>query len=281
MVLGKILAGLFGFIFGARFGPMMGLFGLMLGLYLGDIFDKGLRIAGSGWSIFALGSRVRETFFNATFSTMGYIAKLDGRISEDEIKTAEQIMVRLGLTPELRRRAIVCFSRGKQPNFNWQVPIDELKAVCFRFDSLLRVFIEIQMETAYAEGALSDRKRRVLAEMAKRLGISNNDFYRLDSMYQARQRFKQHRGGQNYTQQPPPVQRATLDDAYQILGVRPEASDQQVTRAYRKLMSQHHPDKLVSQGLPEEMMKLATEKTQQIKAAYDQIMSQRKIRQAR
>jgi DnaJ like chaperone protein len=36
-------------------------------------------------------------------------------------------------------------------------------------------------------------------------------------------------------------------------------------------MSQHHPDKLVSKGLPEEMMKLATEKTQEIKEAYERI----------
>ena len=49
-------------------------------------------------------------------------------------------------------------------------------------------------------------------------------------------------------------------------------------KAYRKLMSQHHPDKLVSRGLPEEMLKLATEKTQEIKAAYEQIKKERNIR---
>ena len=40
-------------------------------------------------------------------------------------------------------------------------------------------------------------------------------------------------------------------------------------------MNQHHPDKLVSRGLPEEMIKLANEKTQEIKAAYEQIKKQR------
>jgi DnaJ like chaperone protein len=41
-------------------------------------------------------------------------------------------------------------------------------------------------------------------------------------------------------------------------------------------MSQHHPDKLIAKGLPEEMIKLATEKTQTIKAAYEQIKKSRR-----
>jgi DnaJ like chaperone protein len=59
------------------------------------------------------------------------------------------------------------------------------------------------------------------------------------------------------------------------LGVKNSCTDQELKKAYRRLMSQHHPDKLVSKGLPEEMMKLATEKTQQIKDAYDLIKQDR------
>jgi DnaJ like chaperone protein len=66
-----------------------------------------------------------------------------------------------------------------------------------------------------------------------------------------------------------------LDDAYAILNVDPDASDSELKRAYRKLISQHHPDKLVSKGLPEEMMKIATQKTQEIRAAYECVMDER------
>ena len=66
-----------------------------------------------------------------------------------------------------------------------------------------------------------------------------------------------------------------LADAYQLLGVSSDSSDSEIKRAYRKLMSRHHPDKLVAKGLPEEMMQMATQKTQDIKAAYEMIKASR------
>ena len=66
-----------------------------------------------------------------------------------------------------------------------------------------------------------------------------------------------------------------LDIITKLLCVEPTVSDKDVKRAYRKMMSQHHPDKLVSRGLPEEMMKVATDKTHQIKQAYEMIKKAR------
>ena len=60
-----------------------------------------------------------------------------------------------------------------------------------------------------------------------------------------------------------------------MLGVEPDSTEAEVKKAYRRLMSQHHPDKLVAKGLPEEMMKLAKEKTQEISAAYELIKEAR------
>jgi len=54
------------------------------------------------------------------------------------------------------------------------------------------------------------------------------------------------------------------------------ASDQEVKKAYRRQMNQHHPDKLVSKGLPEEMMELANKKVQDIRNAYDTVTASRK-----
>ena len=66
-----------------------------------------------------------------------------------------------------------------------------------------------------------------------------------------------------------------VSQAYEVLGVQRTASDAEVKKAYRRLMNQHHPDKLIAKGLPEEMIRIATEKTQQIKEAYEQIKENR------
>jgi DnaJ like chaperone protein len=52
-------------------------------------------------------------------------------------------------------------------------------------------------------------------------------------------------------------------------------SDQEIKRAYRKLMSQYHPDKLIGQGLPEDMLEVATEQAKEIQVAYDLIKKHR------
>jgi DnaJ like chaperone protein len=66
-----------------------------------------------------------------------------------------------------------------------------------------------------------------------------------------------------------------VSQAYDVLGIDRTASDAEVKKAYRRLMNQHHPDKLIAKGLPEEMIRIATEKTQQIKQAYEQIKTDR------
>ena len=70
----------------------------------------------------------------------------------------------------------------------------------------------------------------------------------------------------------------SIEDAYKTLGIDESLSDKEVKRAYRRLLAQHHPDKLVAKGLPEEMQKLANEKTQEIIQAYEAIKKHRGMR---
>ena len=70
----------------------------------------------------------------------------------------------------------------------------------------------------------------------------------------------------------------TINEAYVILSVDKSLTDKELKRAYRRLLAQHHPDKLVAKGLPEEMTKIANEKTQEIISAYELIKKHRGMR---
>ena len=98
-------------------------------------------------------------------------------------------------------------------------------------------------------------------------------------MQEAAFRFQQGGFHQQYQQQgggfQAPPTRDQLADAFKVLGVNEDASAQEVKRAYRKQMNEHHPDKLAAKGLPPEMMEIAKQKTQELQAAYDLIRKEK------
>ncbi|MFD2231900.1 co-chaperone DjlA [Alkalimarinus sediminis] len=265
---GKVIGGAFGFMLG---GPLGGL----LGATLGHGFDKGLNGIDllSSDQTWQGGSqeRVQAAFFTATFSVMGHLAKADGRVTEDEIELARQTMNSMQLDEAQRRTAIELFNSGKQDDFPLVEVLEQLKRECHRRVNLIQMFLEIQIATALADGDLHPAEQQVLMLVADHLGVSRGQFERLLAMVVAQQRFSRRGGGREA-----PVAKESISEAYQLLGVTSDSTDAEVKKAYRRLMSQHHPDKLVSKGLPEEMMKIATEKTREIKAAYEVIKASRK-----
>lgn len=264
---GKILGMVIGFLLG---GPI----GLVIGLFLGHLVDQGLlrKLFNSVTYSRTNQSRVQGVFFNTTFMMMGYVAKSDGRVSENEIRAARNVMNNMGLNDSMKREAIRLFTEGKQPHFNPRAAIAQLKQVCLFQPNLLRMFVEIQVQMAYADGrTISDRKRQVLESMCHQLGVTGFNFSQFEQRYRAEQSY------QRYRQAPRQDPKQYINDAYEVLGIKSSASDAEVKKAYRRLMSQHHPDKLMSKGLPPEMIKMATQKTQQIKSAYEQIRKARAI----
>lgn len=264
---GKILGIVIGFILG-------GYIGSVIGLFLGHLIDQGLlhKLFSSLTYSRMNPSRVQGVFFNTTFMMMGYVAKSDGHISDNEIRAARTVMSNMGLNDNMKREAIRLFTEGKQAHFNPHAAIAQLKQACLFQSNLLRMFVEIQIQMAYADGhTISDQKRRVLESMCHQLGMIGFNFSQFEQRYRAEQNYQRYR--QTSRQDP----KQYVNDAYKILGITSSASDAEVKKAYRRLMSQHHPDKLMSKGLPPEMIKMATQKTQQIKNAYEQIRKARMI----
>lgn len=269
--LGKVFGGAFGFLMG---GPL----GAILGAALGHRFDVGMEELEHGEQAdFRPGTRqrIQMAFFTATFSVMGHVAKADGRVTEEEIGLARAIMAEMDLNEDLQRAAVRLFNEGKDPAFPLDAALDQFRRECFRRTTLIRMFIEIELRAAYADGVLYPVEEQVLLHICGRLGVSRFEFEGIKAILQAQQRFtsrdynRQRQRGEESWRQP------RLEDAYAALGVKPSADESEIKRAYRCLMSQNHPDKLVAKGLPEEMMKLATEKTQKIRKAYDAIRKAR------
>jgi DnaJ like chaperone protein len=258
-----------GKLIGAAFGYLLaGPLGLIIGVLLGHQFDRGLAGFAGGLppGLGGVGhAQVQQAFFEASFSVMGCVAKADGRVSEEEIALARQIMARMGLSETSRLRAIQLFTEGKQPDFALESTLARFHYATQRARNLRQMFIEIQLHAAYADGDLNPEERKLLLHICDELGFSAFDFERLDAMIRAEQHAA--KGGK--------TAQVSLDDAYAILNIKSDASDAEVKRAYRRLTNQHHPDKLVAKGLPEEMMKLAEEKTREIREAYERIRESR------
>jgi DnaJ like chaperone protein len=149
---------------------------------------------------------------------------------------------------------------------------------CHRRYTLMQMFVEIQLQAAYADGVLKPSEERILLHICELLGFSENDFRQIERRVQAERHFGQGDGRQERGRQAVPPSGPTLADAYDVLGVSDRTSDTDVKKAYRRLMNQHHPDKLVSKGLPEEMMKMAEQKTKEIKQAYEKVKQVRGLR---
>lgn len=255
-----------------------GFWGAVLGLLIGHFFDKA-RSRKMAW--FA-NQRERQTlFFATTFEVMGHLTKSKGRVTEADIQVASLFMDRMNLHGESRSAAQQAFRVGKTDNYPLRDKMRQFRSVCFgRFD-LIRMFLEIQIQAAFADGSLHPSEREVLYVIAEELGISRLQFDQFLRMMQggaqfgggSQQQSYGQRGGNAGWQQ---AQRGpTLEDACNVLGVKATDDAATVKRAYRKLMSEHHPDKLVAKGLPPEMMEMAKQKAQEIQKAWELIKEQR------
>ena len=256
----RIWGKVFGFIIGFMFGRV---FGGLLGLWLGHLYDKRQRLSGL---IQDAGER-QAIFFNTTFAVMGHVAKASGHVTEVHIRAASLFMDEMGLTGEERKEAQDAFKAGKDSDFSLKETVYDFKERFARRHDLLQLFLEIQIQTALSDGELQAKEQQVLAVIAEQLGMSGV----LKDLLSRWQAEFQHHQSTHGSKMP-------IKDAYLVLGIDESASDQQIKRAYRKLMNEHHPDKLVAKGLPEEMMMIAKDKAQDIQAAYEAIKTSRGMR---
>jgi DnaJ like chaperone protein len=260
--IGKVAGFALGFLRG-------GLSGALIGVVLGHLVDRYLD-ARFGRGAGSPGAGVQQAFFETTFLVMGHLAKADGRVSEEEIQTARTVMHHLRLRPEEVKRAIALFNDGKRAGAHIDEQVGQFRQACWRHPEIIRTFLEIQLDLALSKGSISAAEREVLWRVADMLGVGRVELTQLEAVLRARRSFGQHRAGQQ--------SRDELGQAYKALGIESGASDAEVKKAYRRLMNQHHPDKLLARGLPDSMMEVAKERTREIRSAYETIKAHRGIK---
>lgn len=265
-VVGKLIGGLLVF----PFGPL----GLMLGLAVGHAYDMGVFKTLRGMSPANL-ELAQKQFFDTTFKLLGYVAKSDGRVSEAEIAQAEALFRQLRMTPEQRQSAIEQFQNGARAGFDPAATVRVFAAGLGRRRQVQQTLFAFLASMALADGALDTTEKRALYDIAALFDLPTKAVDRIVAMLIAQSQF--HAGGAGPGAGSPDPD-ARLRDAYQALGVSAEDADAVIKKSYRRLMSENHPDKLVAKGVPDEMIKLATARSQDISSAYAVIKTARGFR---
>jgi DnaJ like chaperone protein len=269
---GKVIGAIVGYL------VLRGFMGALLGAFIGHLYDQAVsarRAGGGGRNPLEIGER----FFTATFEVMGHVAKADGRVSEAEIAAARQVMSELRLDGAQIHAAIQHFTRGKNTDFDLESTMQQFADACAHRPDLLRVFLEIQVRAALEGVDMQGPAKLAVQRVAELLDVSRLELAHMEAVLRIRReqfRADRARGGSSGAGgQTPPKGGMRIDAAYQILEVDPKSSNADVSKAYRRQLSKHHPDKLKANGLPESMLEHAKQRTQQIIEAYELIKSSR------
>ena len=240
---------------------LWGIIGAFIGFFLGSFIERYSAYGIGGVNPLSSGQR-QTVFLETVFILMGKLAKADGHISKDEIAYVEQFIQKMGMSDAHRQQGIALFKRGAVPNFDFAPTINQFLAVCGHTHNLKQMLLVYLIVMAVSDGRIDTTEEHLMTDMARHLGYDQAAFKHLLEMVLNQSHFA---GGQVNSA-------SSLDDAYKALGVSKESTDQEVKRAYRKLISQYHPDKLMGQGVPEDMIKVATEQAKEVQLAYDLIM---------
>jgi DnaJ like chaperone protein len=254
---------------GKLIGALVGLvlfhnpIGLLIGAIVGHFYDVAvgqLRPPSMG-----------NGFIEPLFAFAGALSKSDGRVSEVEIAATESLMARLRLDSAQRRAAIDRFNAGKSADYDAQVAIAGLRNWCSGRRDLAFLVLDLLLDLVHADGALAGAKLVLVRKLCAALGLSDHELAALSAMkgYGAPAPGAGPRGG---GWRPPPAS-AMRVDAYAVLGIDRGANEREIKRAYRKLMSQHHPDKLGD--VPDELKRRAEERAREINAAYERIKAEK------
>ena len=191
-------------------------------------------------------------------------------MTEDEIRAARMVMHRLSLNPAQVRRAIGWFDAGKQPGFSLLQTIRELRRVGARSAAERQTFVRLLLEVVLAKDRLKKEERALLWKVCTELEIGRVELAQLEAMIRAQKGFRRSPAGD--------ADAIRVQKAYDTLGVTQESSNDEVKKAYRRLMNKNHPDKLSGDNPGPDAIAEAERRTREVRSAYEMLKARRSIR---
>jgi DnaJ like chaperone protein len=247
--LGKLVGGTIGFAMG---GPI----GALAGAVFGHSFDRSddLQYRIETDPVSGHQAQAQLTFFVGAFSMLAKLARSDGRISPEEIDSIERFMaIDLSLDPESRRVARGIFNKAVESPETFQTYAAQFYEQFRTEPHLLEMMIDIMLRVSVSDGGLSPSEEGLLLSAVRMFRVSDDVYARIKSKYQGN----------------------SFDKYYQTLDAKESDDDEQIKRQYRKLVSEYHPDKIASKGLPDPFIRFANDKFREIQEAYEKIKTQR------
>jgi DnaJ like chaperone protein len=269
---GRIIGTFIGAVIGVLLvSPVLKILSVAAGYMAGRQFDRGFAAQRHAFDDLGSGAgRVSEEFVRALFLCMGHLAKADGRVSEEEIRAARLVMHRLNLAPAQVRKAIHWFDDGKKPGFPLVQTVRELRRLHARRAEQRTLFVRLLLEVVLAGRRLRSRERTLIWTVCTELDIGRVELAQLEAMILAQKGFRRSPAGSADT--------ARLRRAYTTLGVDESSTNDEIKRAYRRLMNRNHPDKIAGDNPDEAALAAAQRRTREIRSAYEMLKARRSIR---
>ena len=241
--MGQIMGGSIGFMLG---GPI----GAMLGVVVGGSMSRNAaskRLGANG--------NMQLTFFVATFSMLGKMAAADGEVSEDERQVVDNLMTaQMSLDRATSIFAMKVFDKATVTSTRFEEFATQFRESFSSRPEIIRSMLDMLLRVSMADRILHAEEEKLLQSAVRIFGISNEEYRHMKDQYCP-----------------------DTDKDYATLGCDRSASMEEIKQKYRQLVRDYHPDRIVSKGLPEEFTKFATQKFQEIQAAYENITKERAV----
>lgn len=232
--------------------------GALLGALLGQALDR--RLALQSWAHLRerMGGRAAPRDDELLFVLLGRLAKNDGRVVEQHIQQARVEMRRMDMSEPAQRRAIAAFNRGKDGRDSLRGDLRRLASQPHAAEGLLSACWRM----AWANGKPSRGERELIILWGKWLGWSASKVEALAVEHDT-------------LRKPLTASSNDYQQALKLLGVQTDSEPAHIKRAYRRLLSRHHPDKVAGSGASQLQVRDATDRTQDLHNAYKVIRARR------